>query len=188
MEKTIKEIAERIQGLRLLLDITPVEMANSTGVSLENYLKLENGELDFTFTFIYKCAEIFKVDMVDILKGSSPRLSSYSITRRGDGLPITRREGFSYLHMAPLFKNKLAEPFYVKAGYSADEQDAEIALNSHAGQEINYVVKGQLKIRIEDNYEILSEGDLIYYDSGKGHGMIATGGQDCEFMAIILKG
>ena len=34
---------------------------------------------------------------------------------------------------------------------------------------------------------ILNPGDSVYYDSGHGHGMIATGGEDCQFLAIVLK-
>ena len=55
--KEIAEIAARIRGLRELMDITPAEMAEKTDVSLDEYEKLESGESDFSFTFIYKCAE-----------------------------------------------------------------------------------------------------------------------------------
>ena len=179
--KEIAEIAARIRGLRELMDITPAEMAEKTDVSLDEYEKLESGESDFSFTFIYKC------DIVDILKGTSPKLSSYSIVRRGEGLPITRRKGFSYLHKAPFFKNKLAEPFYVKAAYSKEAEQNPITLSRHEGQEIDIILKGALKCRFEDKTEILYEGDTVYYDSGQGHGMVAAEGDDCEFLAIVLK-
>ena len=52
--KEIAEIAARIRGLRELMDITPAEMAEKTDVSLDEYEKLESGESDFSFTFIYK--------------------------------------------------------------------------------------------------------------------------------------
>lgn len=40
--------------------------------------------------------------------------------------------------------------------------------------------------RYEDHLEVLHEGDAVYYDSGRGHGMIAGDDADCEFLAIIL--
>ena len=43
METRIVEIAERIKGLREMMDITPEEMAEAAGVELEEYLKHENG-------------------------------------------------------------------------------------------------------------------------------------------------
>ena len=40
---------------------------------------------------------------------------------------------------------------------------------------------------MEDHCEILHAGDAIYYNSGHGHGMIATGGKECRFIAVVLK-
>ncbi len=187
VEYKIMEVAQRIRGLRELLEISVEEMAKVTDLNVEEYQKHELGEVDFSFTFIYKCAGRFDVDIIEILKGTSPTLSFYSIIRKGDGLPITRREGFQYKHLAPFFKDKLAEPFRVLAKYSEAEQNKEIKLSYHEGQEIDIILKGTLKIRLEDHTEILNEGDAIYYNSGHGHGMIAVGGEDCEFLAIILK-
>ena len=187
MNKQIKDVASRIRGLRELMEITTQEMAEVTGVSESEYISLENGESDFSFTFIYKCADRFGIDMIEILKGTGPTLSSYSIVRRGEGLPIKRRKGFEYQHLAPFFKGKIAEPFKVIAPFSEDEQKGEIPVASHEGQEIDIILKGCLKVRIEDKIEYLYEGDTIYYDSGHKHGMIASGGESCEFIAIVLK-
>ena len=111
MEKIIREVAHRIRESREILGISEEEMARCTGVTLENYRTLEAGETGFTFTFIYKCAARLGVDTTDLLKGESPTLEEYSITRAGRGFPIARRRGFRYENLAPLFKNKTAEPF-----------------------------------------------------------------------------
>ncbi len=187
MDEKIREIAQRIRGLRELLEISTAEMAEVTGMSPEDYEAMENGENDFSFTFIYKCARKFGVDMVEILDGTSPTLSFYSIVRRGEGMPISRRKGFSYLHLAPFFKEKLAEPFWVTARYSEAEQNAPIQLSRHDGQEIDIIISGRLKVQLEGYTEILEPGDTIFYDSSHGHGMIAVDGKDCEFISIILK-
>ena len=49
------------------------------------------------------------------------------------------------------------------------------------------ILKGSLKVAMEDHIEVLREGDAIYYDSGHGHGMIAAGGEECVFLAVVLK-
>ena len=36
-------------------------------------------------------------------------------------------------------------------------------------------------------FVLLNAGDAVLYNSAHGHGMIATGGEDCVFLAIILK-
>lgn len=187
MEMKLAEIAERIRSLRESLEISLVDAAAYCGLSADEYALLESGATDFTFTFLYRCAELFGVDMVELLTGDQPKLSFYSVVRKGDGLPIKRREGFTYLHLAHRFKGKEAEPFLVTAPYRPEEQDGPIPLSRHEGQEFDYILQGSLKIALEDHVEILNPGDAIYYDAGHGHGMIATGGSDCVFLAVVLK-
>lgn len=183
----IAEIAERIQTLREIMEISPEEMARATDVPVGEYLRREAGEDDFSFTFLFKCAERFGVDLVEIVTGDSPKLSFYSVVRKGKGLPIKRRKGFSYEHLAYAFEHKLCEPFLVTAPYLAEEQDQPIHMSRHEGQEFDYILSGSLKVAMEDHIEVLGEGDCIYYNSGHGHGMIATGGADCVFIAVVLK-
>ena len=104
-----------------------------------------------------------------------------------DGLSIKRRAGFEYLHKAPHFRHKLAEPFLVKAPYLEEEQNKPIHLSYHEGQEIDYVISGKMRFAYEDHIEELEAGDLLMYDSSRGHGMIAIEGQPCTFIAIVIK-
>lgn len=187
LKAQLSVVAARIRTLREIMDISEEEMAKKTDVSLEDYRKYESGENDFSFTFIYKCASQLHVDPTDLIKGESPTLSNYSLTRKGEGLPITRRAGFSYLNMAPLFKQKTAEPFYVSMPYSESEAGGEIKLSTHAGQEFDVVISGTMKIQIGEHTETLGEGDSIYYNSAIPHGMVATSEQGCTFYAIVLK-
>ena len=140
-----------------------------------------------SFTFLYKCAEKFGVDVIELLTGENPHLTGYSLTREGAGLSIKRRAGFEYLHKAPHFRHKLAEPFVVTAPYLEEEQDVPVHLSRHEGQELDFIISGQMRFAYEDHEEILNPGDVVMYDSGRGHGMIATGGEPCMFLAIVMK-
>ena len=187
MEPLIIEIAERIRGLRELMEISEEEMASVTGVTLSEYREFEEGKNDFPFTFLLKAAERFNVDIVELMTGENPHLSFYTVVRSGKGLPIQRRKSFQYRHLAFLFKNKLAEPFLVTAPYSEEEQTKPIPFSVHDGQEFDFILKGSLRVELDGHTEILNEGDSIYYDSGHRHGMIAVGGEDCDFLAMVLK-
>ncbi len=186
MENQITEIAQRIHAMRDILEISPEAMAARLGVSVEDYIEYESGRRDFSFTFLYGCAKIFGIDIVELITGETPKLSFYTIVRHDCGLPIKRREGFTYNHLAYSFKHKKAEPFLVKAPFRAEEQNEPIALSHHKGQEFDYIISGSLKVAMEDHIEILHAGDSIYYDSGHGHGMIATGGEECVFLALVF--
>lgn len=186
MEARIIETAQRIKGLRELLEISTEDMASALGISEKKYLSYENGEIDFSFTFLYNCADKLGVDIIELLTGDYPKLTHYSIVRSGEGLNIKRRKGFKYQHLCYKFKDKMSEAFLVTAPYREEEQDKPIHLSRHEGQEFDYIIKGSLKAMFEDHEEILNAGDSVYYDSGRGHGMIATGGEDCILLAITM--
>ena len=186
LEFKIQEVAKRIIALREDMGMSDSELADKIGLDIEDYRKLEAGEEDFSFTFIYKIANICKVDMADLLEGSSPELSEYTVTRKGEGSELVRREGLMYQNLAPKFKNKLAEPFYVKIPYSEDALNPPYHFHTHVGQEMDIVIKGSLKMMVGDAIEILHEGDSIYYDSSTPHNEIALGGEECEFYAIVM--
>ncbi len=186
MDKKIKEIAQRVKELREIEGLTQAQMAEKIGVSEAEYTQLESGKNDFTFTFIYKCAKVCGVDIVDILKGHSPSLSAYQVNRNGEGLEIARRKGFKYFNLAANFKNRVCEPFKVYMPYSEAEQTAEIHTNTHKGQEMDIVLKGSMRVRLGDHYEDLKEGDSVYYDSLMPHGMIATSEGGCEMYSFVF--
>lgn len=187
MEIRILEIAERMKGLRQLMEISEEEMARITGVTAEEYRQYENGMADFPFTFLLKCAERFGIDLVELMTGDNPKLSFFTIVRNGKGLPMERRKGFTYKHLAYLIKNKIAEPFLVVAPYSEEDQSKPIEYSTHEGQEFDYILRGSLKVDLDGHVDVLNAGDAVYYDSSHRHGMIATGGGDCEFLALVLK-
>ena len=184
----LQEMAQRIRDLREIVGLTAGDMARLTGVPLEEYLLCEAGESDLNFAFIYRCAQACGVDVTDIIEGASPRLSNYTLTRAGEGQHIEHAHGMTYYNMAARFKKRVAEPLYVVAEYSDEAQLRPIECTTHEGQEFDIVVSGQLKVQVGEHIEILNPGDTIYYNSTASHGMIATGGQDCVFYAIVLEG
>ncbi|MBQ7579977.1 MAG: AMP-binding protein [Clostridia bacterium] len=184
----IKQIAERIREMRQIAGFTVEEMAQKTEVGVDEYIKYENGELDFPFTFIHKCSLAFEIGITDIIEGQSAHLRSYTVTRKGNGRETAKEEGIEIQNLAPLFEKKIAEPYWVKYEYKDELQDKAIHLTKHSGQEFDFILKGKLKVQIGDTVEYLSEGDSIYYNSSIPHGMIAVDGEDCLFVAIVLPG
>ncbi len=182
------EVAERIREMREIFGFTVEEMAEKTEVSLEQYKQYENGELDFPFTFIHKCSLAFGIGMTDLLEGHSAHLSSYTVTRKGEGQETAKEDGICIQNLAPMFRKKIAEPYWVRYEYNEELQNKPIHLTKHSGQEFDFVMSGRLKFQIGDKVEYLSEGDSIYYNSSTPHGMIAVDGRDCLFVAVVLPG
>ncbi len=189
--KTLNQLAElatRIKEMREILGLSVSEMALNTQTTEEQYAIYESGEVDIPFSFIHKCSIAFNVDLTDLLEGKSAKLTNYTVTRKGKGQATAKEEGIDIKNLAPRFKNKLAEPYYVTYEYSKKTEKSPIQLATHTGQEFDYIIKGKLKIQIGDHVEVLEQGDSILYDSSTPHGMVAVDGENCEFLAFVLAG
>ena len=184
----LKEVAERIKEMREISSYSIDEMAEMTEVTREQYESYEKGEADLPFTFIHKCALAFNIGITDLLEGKTAHLLSYTVTRKGKGQITAKETGITIESLAPMFKKKIAEPYWVHYEYSDELQNAPIKLTKHSGQEFDFVMKGKLKVQVGDNVEYLEEGDSIYYNSSTPHGMIAVDGADCYFVAVVLPG
>ena len=182
----LMDIAARIRGMREILGYSTQKMAEQTEVTEEVYCKYETGTVDLPFTFLHKCAKVFGIEITVLLEGHSAKLSGYTVTRRGKGLVTASEDGITIQDMAPMFRQKLATPYWVTYKFSEDLQDKPIHTTTHAGQEFNLVVKGSLRIKVGDHEEVLHEGDSIFYKSSTPHGMIAIEGQDCVFLSMIM--
>ncbi len=186
LEYKIREMASRIRELREITGLSIAEMAKRTGVSEAEYERCEAGQVDLNIAFLYRCALSFGVDVTDLIEGHSPKLRSYTLTRAGRGQKIEQAHRMTYYNLAADFRNRVALPLYVVIQHNAEAEHEDIELTTHDGQECDLVIKGTMKIQIGEHTEILHEGDSIYYDSSTPHGMIALGGEDCAFYAMVL--
>ena len=186
LEYKIHEIADRIRELRTILGISVDEMAGKLGMRPDDYEAYEHGEEELNFAFLYTCARVLNVDVTELIEGVTPRLSSYLLTRSGEGRRVEQAHGMTYYNLAYKFRNRIADPLYVQSVFSEAAQLRPIEVTTHEGQECDIVISGHLKVQLGSHTEILGPGDSIYFDSSTPHGMIATNGADCEFYAIVL--
>ena len=179
----IKEISARLADLREICDISVEEMAEKMEMSVEEYSSHEGGSADFSISFLCKAADILGVDMVDLMSGDSPKLSSCTVVKKGKGFAVKRNAAYDYKHLAYTFRNKKAEPFLVPVAPGGEVP----VLNSHEGQEFDYVVSGKMMFYIGDISYELSKGDSVYFDSSLPHAEKALGDKPAQFIAVVIK-
>lgn len=182
----IKEVVQRIREMRDICGFSASDMAEKTELSVEKYEEYESGTVDLPFTFVHKCALAFGIGIADLLEGQSARLSTYTVTRRNSGLITAKEDGITIQSMAPMFKDKLGDPYFCIYDYDESLQDKPMKLVEHAGQEFNFVIKGSLKVQVGEHIETLNAGDSIYFKSSIPHGELAVGGAPCKFLSIVL--
>ena len=182
MNEQIKQIAERLKGLRESLDLSVEGMAQQMNKQEKDIQLYESGEVDIPLSFLFDVSQKFGVDTSTLISGEEPRMASYFLTRYEKGTSVERNKAYKYQALASGYKHPKAEPFEV----TVEANDQEIHLNSHKGEEFNYVLEGRLLFLINGRELILNPGDSIYFDSSNLHGMKALDNKRVKFLAIIL--
>ena len=184
MKEDVKEISARVKVLREIEEISAEDLAKELGFDPAEYTAWESGEKDFSVGALVEIANRFRVDLSELICGKSSKLKSFCVTRSGEAPEVTRRPMYNYWNLAYNFHGKKAEPFIVEA--SAETENRPISINTHPGQEFNYVLEGRLLISISGREIELEPGDCIYYNSTEPHGMKALGGKAARFMAVVF--
>ncbi|MBR6964221.1 MAG: helix-turn-helix transcriptional regulator [Prevotella sp.] len=184
MDEQLKQIGERLRGLRDVLDIEAGDMAKLCGISLEQYQKMEQGESELSVANLQKIAKEYGVSLDVLMFGEEPHMRNYFLTRKGQGLHVERRKAYNYESLASGFRGRKADPFIVTV--EPKPADAPKEMNSHSGQEFNMVLEGTMELTIGPKVLTLDEGDSIYFDATQPHGMRTVGDKPVRFLAIIF--
>lgn len=184
MNEQIRDIAQRLRGLRDLLDIQPEEIAAACRVSVQDYLEYESGENDIPIGALQNISKRYNVELTALLFGEEPTMKTFFLTRNGHGSAMERTKAYKYQALAAGFVGRKAEPFIVTVEPVADSEP--MTLNSHNGQEFNYVLEGSMMLNIDGHQLTLNQGDSLYFDATRPHAMRALNGQSVKFLAFIL--
>lgn len=184
MNTDIRQIAERLKGLREVLDLQPEECASACGCTVESYLNYEKGETDIPVTFLIRFSSAFNIELMTLLTGEMPKMHGYALTRKGQGTSVNRRKEYKYQALNEQFIHKKASPFLVTVEPSDGSE--VIPLYRHEGQEFNMVLSGKMLLSVHGKELILEEGDSIWFDSGLPHGMKALGSEEVKFLSIVF--
>ncbi len=184
MSDHLKQIAERLKGLREVLELTPEEVAESCQLTVDQYLGMESGEKDISVSALQKISRKYGIALDVLMFGEEPKMSSYFLTRCGTGVSVERTKAYKYQSLASGFRGRSMDPFIVTV--EPKPEDTPIYFNSHEGQEFNWVIEGRMLLNINGKELILNPGDSLYFNSSIPHGMKALDGKTVKFLAVIL--
>ena len=109
MNDQIKQIAERLRGLRDVLELTSEDIARDCDISAEEYRLAETGQYDISVSMLQKIARTYNIALDTLMFGEEPKMSSYFVTRAGKGVSIERTRAYKYQSLASGFMNRTAD-------------------------------------------------------------------------------
>ena len=96
MNDQIRQIAERLRGLRDVLELTAEDIARDSDISAEEYRLAETGDYDISVSMLQKIARTYNIALDALMFGEEPKMSSYFVTRAGKGVSIERTKAYKY--------------------------------------------------------------------------------------------
>ncbi|MCH5301652.1 MAG: cupin domain-containing protein [Prevotella sp.] len=184
MDEQLKQIGERLRGLREVLDIPASEMAETIGIDTEKYEKIEQGEQDITISNLMKIGHKYGVSVEELMFAETPHMKSYFVVRKGQGMSVERTKAYKYQSLVSGFVDHKADVFIVTVEPKPGART--VYKNSHKGQEFNMVLEGKMELFLGGKTITLEEGDSIYFDSTKPHGMLAVGDKAVKILAFTV--
>ncbi len=182
LNNQLLEIAYRIREMREISGFTGMRWRGVVDLSLQEYTDYE-AQSGFSVYVHPQMRACVWHRHYRPARGHSAKLSSYTVTRRARGKwrPRGRIEISS---LAPMFRNKIAEPYWVKYD-TRDAAEPPVHLTTHNGQDSTWSQR-LAQGKVGEHTRCCEECDSIYYNSATPHGMNAVGGKECLFVAVVL--
>lgn len=185
---TTKFVGEKIKSLRETKNISIDELAERSGLALEQVHRIEDNIDLPSLAPLIKIARALGVRLGTFLddqnelgpvvcrKKEMPDSISFSNNA------IHSRRHMQYHSLSKSKADRHMEPFIIDVEATSD---TDFILSSHEGEEFIMVMEGIMEISYGKNTYILEEGDSIYYDSIVPHHVHAYDGQAAKILAVI---
>lgn len=180
-------IGEKVRSLRVEQGLSIADVAEQSGVSAETITGIEDHTVSPPLGDIVSLAKAFRVTVGEFFGDSAD--SPFCIVRSDDRKTVSRFSstqgksgGYSYQSLGHQKQNRQMEPFLVTLTPTKTHQTAP---NQHIGEEIIFVLEGQVDVRLADHTDTLNPGDSIYYDSTLPHVISCHGDTPATILAVI---
>ena len=101
MNDQIKQIAERLRGLRDVLELTSEDIARDCDISAEEYRLAETGQYDISVSMLQKIARTYNIALDALMFGEEPKMSSYFVTRAGKEIILNQGDSIYFNSKLP---------------------------------------------------------------------------------------
>lgn len=171
-----------IRDLRKRKSLSIDDLSAMTGLSSDYIQDLEEKDMEAAVSELLKISAALGTDISALIYGKEFNEGGVTVTRPESRRVVERRKRHKYESLAPDYSGRHMEPFLVEV---FEQDDENLEFSSHEGEEFHYVIKGTLKIIVDDKEYILNQGDTLYFDSAFRHALNAIGG-NAEILVSIF--
>jgi len=176
-------IGTRLRHARLMRGSRMKDIADAAGCSESLVSKIENNKLDPSLQVLNKLCLVLKIGLADLFNSQN---EDYPVVTRADQRsiiemdPLRRGHGILMERVIPYTKDHLLQSniHVVAPGGSS------FGLISHEGEEVGYLIAGEIELFVGDKAYQLSAGDTFCLRSEVGHGYSNRGTAEARILFV----
>ena len=176
LKTVITPIGKTIRRVRLDKNISPTNLANATGLSIDYIRKIESGKVRPPVGTLLSIARALNIDSGKLLKakttGIKNRLAAYT----------KRTENYAYTTLTPGAANSHMKAFQIHI----DPKTEHLGVGyQHQGEEFVYVLSGQIEVDVGSHRNQLKQGESLLFNSNIRHKMRNPSADPAELIVVI---
>lgn len=183
-------VGDKIKGLRETKNISIEEIAERSGLTVEQIQSIENDQTLPSLGPLIKIARALGVRLgtfMDDNDALGPVVTRAKDRERDSSISFSNGATDARKHMEyhPLAQQKAGrhmEPFVIDINPTETQ---EFQLSDHEGEEFIYVMSGEVEIAYGKDIYHLQEGDSIFYDSIVKHHVHGAPGKSAKILAVV---
>ena len=183
-----KQIGNKIKELRKAAGLTLKQLAKATELSAPLISKIENGLTMPSIPSLRVIADALKVNTGYFFRDEEER--GYVISRQGNRKIVVSERGPSkkISYELELLAEGMVNPFMEPAivMLMGKDQDKEIELATHEGQESMYVIEGRMELTLGEKKYTLKKGDAAYWNGSVPHKGISLSKKPAKTLNVHL--
>ncbi|MDQ1687737.1 MAG: hypothetical protein QOK42_712 [Frankiaceae bacterium] len=165
-------VAPRLRRIRAQRQLTLAELSEQTGISKSTLSRLETGQRRPTLELLLPLAQIYRVPLDELV--GAPDVGDPRIR-----LKPRRVHGRTVLPLSSHPGGVQAWKILIPASQSAPK------LRVHDGSEWLYVLAGKMRLILGSRDVVLSQGDVVEFDTAVPHWFGSDGKQSAEVLSVF---
>jgi len=174
---------ERLRDLRTSHGLSLETLAQKTGLTKGFLSLVERGLKAPSISTLLRLSETYNVSVGDLLDERMSLDPAYSLVRKAEGRKYAKDGSlFGYRYEAIAFHKaqKKMEPFLVSPPVRVPKKFFQ-----HSGDEMVYVLKGQVQIHLGSDQVMLFPGDCLYFDATTPHRSRSVGKERALTLVVV---
>ena len=180
----------KIKGIRESKNLSIEEIADRSGLSVEQIVSIENDQNLPSLGPLIKIARALGVRLGTFMddNDSLGPVVCRAVDRERDSSisfsngAVDARKHMEYHPLAQQKAGRHMEPFVIDIN---PEEKPDFKLSAHEGEEFIYVMQGEVEIEYGKEKYLLKEGDSIFYDSIVKHHVHGAPGKSAKILAVV---